>query len=38
MVFGVIFDLLRGAPVTVWAAGLGVLLILAGMRLTQRKR
>lgn len=38
MVFGVIFDLLRGAPVTIWAAALGVVLILAGMWLTQRKR
>ena len=38
MVFGVIFDLLRGAPVTIWAAALGVTLILAGMALTQRKR
>lgn len=38
MVFGVIFDLLRGAPVTIWAAGLGVVLILAGMWLTKRKR
>lgn len=38
MVFGVIFDLLRGAPVTIWAAGLGVALILAGMALTQRQR
>lgn len=38
MVFGVIFDLLRGAPVTIWAAAAGVLLILAGMWLTQRRR
>lgn len=38
MVFGVIFDLLRGAPVTIWAAALGVALILAGMALTQRRR
>jgi len=38
MVFGVIFDFLRGAPVTVWAAALGVVLILAGMALTQRRR
>lgn len=37
MVFGVIFDLLRGAPVTIWAAALGVVLILAGMALTQRR-
>lgn len=38
MVFGVIFDLLRGAPITIWAAALGVTLILAGMALTQRRR
>ncbi|KRA99045.1 hypothetical protein ASD83_00430 [Devosia sp. Root685] len=38
MVFGIIFDLLRGAPVTIWAAALGVILILAGMALTQRRR
>lgn len=38
MVFGLIFDLLRGAPVTLWAAALGVVLILAGMALTQRRR
>lgn len=38
MVFGVIFDLVRGAPVTIWAAALGVVLILAGMALTQRRR
>jgi bacterial/archaeal transporter family-2 protein len=38
MVFGVIFDLLRGAPITTWAAALGVTLILAGMALTQRRR
>lgn len=38
MVFGVVFDLLRGAPVTLWASALGVLLILAGVALTQRSR
>lgn len=38
MVFGLIFDLLRGAPVTVWAAASGVVLILAGMWLTQCQR
>ncbi|KQT46123.1 hypothetical protein ASG47_14425 [Devosia sp. Leaf420] len=38
MVFGVIFDLLRGAPVTIWASALGIVLILAGMALTQRRR
>lgn len=38
MVFGVLFDLLRGAPVTLWASVLGITLILAGMALTQRRR
>lgn len=38
MVFGVIFDLLRGAPVTIWASALGIVMILAGMALTQRRR
>lgn len=38
MVSGVIFDLLRGAPVTLWASAAGVILIIAGMALTQRKR
>ncbi|WP_127754412.1 MULTISPECIES: DMT family transporter [unclassified Devosia] len=38
MVCGVIFDMLRGAPVTLWAASLGVVMILAGMALTQRRR
>ncbi|RYG95420.1 MAG: EamA-like transporter family protein [Alphaproteobacteria bacterium] len=38
MVSGVIFDLLRGAPVTLWASASGVILIIAGMALTQRKR
>lgn len=38
MVSGVIFDLLRGAPVTLWASAAGVILIVAGMALTQRKR
>ncbi|UJW86921.1 DMT family transporter [Devosia sp. SL43] len=38
MVFGVIFDLLRGAPVTLWASALGVVLILGGVALTQRPR
>ena len=37
MVFGVIFDLLRGQPITLWACVLGVVLILAGMALTQRR-
>ena len=38
MVFGVIFDFLRGEPVTLWAAALGVLLILAGTALMQLRR
>lgn len=38
MVSGVVFDLVRGAPVTLWASALGVVLIIAGMALTQRKR
>lgn len=38
MVSGVIFDLVRGAPMTVWASALGVALILAGVALTQRSK
>jgi len=38
MVTGVVFDFLRGVPVTLWASGLGIVLILAGMALTQRQR
>jgi bacterial/archaeal transporter family-2 protein len=38
MVCGVIFDFLRGAPVTLWASVAGIILILAGMALTQRRR
>ena len=38
MVSGVVLDLVRGAPVIVWASALGVVLILAGMALTQRQR
>lgn len=38
MVFAVIFDFLRGAPVTIWASALGIVMILAGMALTQRRR
>jgi transporter family-2 protein len=38
MVSGVLFDLVRGAPMTVWASALGVLLILAGVALTQQRR
>jgi len=36
MVSGVALDLLRDAPMTLWASALGVVLILAGMALTQR--
>ena len=38
MVSGVVFDFLRGEPITLWACALGVTLIIAGMALTQRKR
>lgn len=38
MVSGVVFDLVRGAPMTVWASGLGVVLILSGVALTQQRR
>ncbi len=38
MVSGVIFDFVRGAPMTFWASALGVTLILAGVALTQRSR
>jgi transporter family-2 protein len=38
MVSGVIFDLVRGAPMTFWASALGVALILAGVALTQRSK
>src|SRR5690606_28520480 len=37
MVTGVVFDIVRGVPVTLWASVLGIVLILAGMALTQRK-
>lgn len=37
MVCGVVFDFLRGAPITLWASVLGIILIFAGMALTQRK-
>ena len=36
MVSGVVLDLLRGAPGSIWARAAGVALILAGMALTQR--
>ena len=38
MVCGVIFDYLRGVPITLWASALGIVLIFAGMALTQRRR
>lgn len=38
MVSGVIFDLVRGAPMTFWASAIGVTLILAGVALTQRSK
>jgi transporter family-2 protein len=38
MVSGVLFDWARGIPVTLWASALGVLMIFAGMALTQRRR
>lgn len=38
MVSGVVLDFARGAPGTVWASALGVVLILGGMALTQRRR
>ncbi|MBE7732323.1 DMT family transporter [Devosia faecipullorum] len=38
MVTGVIFDLVRGAPMTFWASALGVALILGGVALTQRQK
>jgi transporter family-2 protein len=38
MVSGVVLDLARGAPSTLWASALGVVLILGGMALTQRRR
>lgn len=38
MVSGVALDLVRQVPSTLWASALGVVLILAGMALTQRRR
>ena len=38
MVSGVVLDLFRAAPPAIWASALGVVLILAGMALTQRRR
>lgn len=37
MASGVIIDFLRGAPMTLWASALGVVLIIAGAALTQRR-
>ena len=37
MVTGVVFDFVRGVPITLWASVLGIVLILAGMALTQRR-
>jgi transporter family-2 protein len=37
MVSGVALDLIRAVPTTLWASALGVVLILAGMALTQRR-
>ena len=37
MVSGVLLDLVRQVPSTLWASALGVVLILAGMALTQRR-
>lgn len=38
MVSGVVLDLFRDSPPALWASTLGVLLILAGMFLTQRRK
>ncbi len=38
MVSGVVFDLVRGAPMTLWASALGVALILGGVAMTQRSK
>lgn len=38
MVSGVVLDLLRAAPGSIWARAAGVALIIAGMALTQRRR
>lgn len=38
MVSGVVFDLVRGAPMTLWASAFGVILILSGVALTQQRR
>lgn len=38
MVSGVVLDLFRATPPALWASALGVILILAGMALTQRRK
>jgi bacterial/archaeal transporter family-2 protein len=38
MVTGVVFDFARGIPITLWASVLGIVMIFAGMALTQRQR
>ncbi len=38
MISGVVLDIVMGAPGNPWARIIGVALILAGMRLSQRKR
>jgi transporter family-2 protein len=38
MVSGVVLDLFRDSPPALWASALGVILILAGMMLTQRRK
>jgi bacterial/archaeal transporter family-2 protein len=38
MVTGVVFDFARGVPITLWASVLGIVMIFAGMALTQRRR
>lgn len=38
MVSGVVLDLFRAAPPALWASALGVVLILAGMALTQGRK
>lgn len=37
MVSGVVLDFARGVPIQLWACVLGIILIFAGMALTQRK-
>ena len=37
MISGVALDLMRGAPLALWASALGVVLIVAGVALTQKR-